>query len=88
MFENLLKAYCFAILLLEDVDFRDNSGDFGDVMQPFLRSPLRHLGLDNCREVPESFCNWFDPNLGNWPSLETLSLAGLETTCGPGDDMG
>jgi len=56
-------------------------------MQPFLKSPLRHLGLDDCREVPESFCNWFDPTLENWPGLKTLSLEGLETTCGPGDDI-
>jgi len=56
-------------------------------MHPFLKSPLRHLGLDDCRKVPESFCNWFDPALGNWPGLKILSLERLKTASGPGDDI-
>jgi hypothetical protein len=58
---------------------------FSDIMEPFLRSPLQHLGLDNWTEVPESFCTWFDPKLNRWPTLKSLSLKNLPATYGPGD---
>jgi hypothetical protein len=73
-------------LILDHVDFDDNEEIFLDVMEPFLRSPLQHLGLDDCKGVPESFCNWFEPTLNRWSTLKTLSLESLETTCGPGDE--
>jgi hypothetical protein len=78
---------CLTSLVLEGIDFDDDEESFAHFMEPFLQSPLGHLGLDNCRGVPESFCDWFDPTSGKWPDLVTLSLEQLDTTCGPGDDM-
>jgi hypothetical protein len=74
-------------LVFEGIDFNNDEENFEDIMRPFLQSPLEHLALDNCRGVPESFCNWFDPASGRWPGLKTLSLEQLETQYGPGDDL-
>ena len=74
-------------LVFNDVEFMNNEAILERVLRPFLSSPLKHLGLDNCPDVPEAFCHWLDPKSGNWPGLKTLSLENLETTVGPGDDL-
>ena len=78
---------CLTSLVLQGIDFDDDEELFSHVMEPFLQSPLRHLSLDHCQGVPESFCHWFDLTSGKWPDLITLSLEQLETTGGPGDDI-
>jgi hypothetical protein len=76
---------CLTSLILRDVNFDNNEEKLLFIMAPFLGSPLQHLGLGRCWQVPESFCTWFDPELNRWSELETLSLDSQLTTCGPGD---
>jgi hypothetical protein len=41
-------------LILKGAHFLDDAS-FENFMQPFLRSPLQHLSIDNCVRVPENF---------------------------------
>lgn len=74
-------------LKFQGVNFGDDEERLQDLMEAFQSSPLEHLSLDNCTEVPESFCAWFDPNQAIWDALKTLSLKEPYTTWGPGDDL-
>ncbi|KZP30584.1 hypothetical protein FIBSPDRAFT_850475, partial [Athelia psychrophila] len=72
-------------LTLQDIEFDDEI--FEAQLKPFLLSRLQQLHIDNCSGLPESFSTWLDPALGRWPNLKTLSLKGIHTQQGPGDDL-
>jgi hypothetical protein len=73
-------------LTLEGMEVPD-SETFKTLMGFFFHSPLQKLHILGVRgPVPESFSSWFDPKSGWWPGLRTLSLQGIYTQCGPGDD--
>ena len=72
-------------LTLMEMQGPDDPEAFNTLMEFFLHSPLQqlHIGLTQC---PESFCSWFHPTSERWPALRTLSLHGIRTQVGPGDD--
>lgn len=72
-------------LTLRYIEFDDEIVDTH--LKPFLLSPLQQLRIDNCSGLPESFSTWLDPTLGRWPNLKKLSLKGVQTQQGPGDDL-
>ena len=43
---------CLTSLVVESVNFDNDEELLSRVMEPFLQSPLRNLGLDNCQGVP------------------------------------
>ncbi|KZP30578.1 hypothetical protein FIBSPDRAFT_926419 [Athelia psychrophila] len=72
-------------LTLRYIEFDDETVETH--LKPFLPSPLQQLHIDDCSGLPESFSTWLDPALGRWPNLKTLSLKGIHTQQGPGDDL-
>lgn len=58
------------------------------VFMPFLASPLVHLELTQCGDIPEEFAGWFNPRSKKkwpnhsqrgprWPTLKTLTIDGI-----------
>lgn len=74
---------------LANVDFEDDADGFFQLLRPTFRYPLRQLILKDCHHVPELFATWFDPASKSdiWPHLQSLSVATILSSLGPGDDL-
>lgn len=76
-------------LTIAHVSFKDDPDTLLALLRSTFQYPLLKFALENCRRIPESFSIWFDPASKSdvWSQLETLSVAGMETMKGPGDDV-
>lgn len=85
-----LPAGAFTVLTSLHINFVPfyDQNELEAVFMPFLDSPLVHLRLTQCGDIPEEFAGWFDPlstkrwpkhSLSHqrgprWPTLKILSI--------------